>query len=381
MKSRPISRRQVLAVGLSGVAGLGTLDLGSQTEALAQSMPDTVVYVSNAGSKDIFVLSMNRASGALDVIEKVAVPGSDKPSPQSLPMATSPDKRFLYAQLRGEPYPVSAFAINPNSGRLKHLGTTPLIDQMAYINIDKTGRFLLAASYVGGKLVIYPINAQRVVESKETQIIDKNPKAHCVVIDASNHNIYVPVLELDVVLELKFDPATGTVRPNGSGHIATRPKAGPRHLTFHPSGKFAYLLTETTATVGTYEVDSNSGRLTELQFVPTNEYAEQPNASDIHVTPNGKFLYAAERRSSMLIGYNIDPTKGTLTPIGRFPTEKVPRGFAIDPRGKFLLAAGMVSNGVTVHSIDQTTGELKPVERYQMGIQPNWVEIVDLKRT
>ena len=379
MNSRQISRRRVLAAGLSGVAGLGALDLTGQRNAIAQSTPDTVIYVSNAGSKDIHVLSMNRESGALDLIEKVAVPGSDKPSPQSLPMALSPDKRYLYAQLRGEPYPVSTFAIDPASGRLNHLGTTPLIDQMAYINVDKTGRFLLAASYVGGKLAIYPINAQRVVERKETQVVDGNPKAHCVVIDAGNRNVYVPVLELDVVLELKFDPATGTVMPNGSGRIATKPKAGPRHFTFHPNGKFAYLLTETTATVGAYAIDAASGRLTELQFVPTHDYAEQPNASDIHVTPNGKFLYAAERRSSMLTGFNIDPNKGTLTPIGRFPTEKVPRGFAIDPRGKFVLAAGMVSNGVTVHAIDQSSGELKSVARAPVGIQPNWIEIVDLK--
>jgi 6-phosphogluconolactonase len=379
MSNRRISRRRVLAAGVSGVAGLAALDLIRPQRALAQTSPGTVVYVSNAGSKDVYALAMNRDSGKLDLIEKVPVPGSDKPSPQSLPMATSPDKRYLYAQLRGEPYPVSTFAIDPVSGRLRHVGATPLIDQMAYINVDRSGRYLLAASYVGGKLAIYPINAQRVVQGSPIQIVDNNPKAHCVVVDASNQNVYVPVLELDVVLELKFDAATGTVKPNGNGRIATRPKAGPRHLTIHPGGKFAYLLTETTATIGAYSIDSGSGRLTELQFVQTNEYAEQPSASDIHVTPNGRFLYAAERRSSLLIGYKIDSDKGTLAPLGRFPTEKTPRGFAIDPRGRFVLSVGMTSNGMTVHSIDQVTGELKPVDQYPMGIQPNWIEIVDLK--
>ena len=372
-------RRRVLAMGLGGIAGLGAQNLIRGSNAMARDLPETVVYLSNAGSKDVFVFAMNRATGALELIEKTPVPGTDKPSPQSLPMATSPDKRFLYAQLRTEPYPVSTFAIDGTTGRLKHLASTPLVDQMAYINTDRTGKFLFAASYVGGKLAIYPINAQGVVEQTAIQIVDNKPKAHCVVVDAGNRNVYVPVLEMDVVLELRFDPTTGTVAPNGSGHIATRPGAGPRHLTFHPNGRFAYLLTETTATIGTYAIDPSSGRLKELQFVQTDEYKELPAASDIHVTPNGKFLYGAVRRTSMLIGYRIYPDKGTLTQIGRFPTEKTPRGFAIDPRGRFLLSVGMASAGMTVYMVDEASGELRSISSYPMGTQPNWIEIVDLK--
>jgi 6-phosphogluconolactonase len=348
-------------------------------KAMAQSTPESVVYVSNAGSKEVFALAMNRATGALDLIEKTPVPGTDRPSPASLPMATSPDRRFLYAQLRSEPYPVSTFAIDRTTGRLKQMAATPLVDQMAYINTDRTGKFLLAASYVGGKLAIYPINAHGIVEAKATQILENKPKAHCVVIDALNKNLYVSVLGADIVMQLKFDAASGTVSPNGLGEVATRAGAGPRHLTFHPNGKFAYLITETTATIGTFAVDPGSGTLKELQFVDTNEYEEQPAASDIHVTPDGKFLYGAERRTSMLIGYKIDADNGTLTPIGRFPTEKTPRGFAIDPRGKFLLSVGMDSSAMTVNTIDQTSGELKPIGHYPMGTQPNWIEIVDLK--
>src|SRR5262249_27218323 len=152
----------------------------------------------------------------------------------------------------------------------------------------------------------------------------------------------------------------------------------PRHLTFHPSGRFAYLITETTATIGAYAVEP-AGTLRELQFVDTNEYKEQPAASDIHVTPDGKFLYGAERKTSMLIGYRIDRANGTLSLIGRFPTEQPPRGFAIEPRGKFLLSVGMASDAMTVYTIDPTSGDLKPIGRHPMGRQPNWIEIVDLK--
>ena len=379
MRQRGMARRRVLALGLGGIAGLGAQTLVGGRKAMAQNTPETVVYVSNAGSKEVFVLAMNRATGALELIEKTPLPGTDKPSPASLPMATSPDKHFLYAQLRSEPYPVSTFAIDRTTGRLRHVAATPLVDQMAYINTDRTGKFMLAASYVGAKLAIYPINAQNIVEATATQILDTKPKAHCVVIDAGNKNVYVPVLGGDIVMELKFNPATGTVSPNGPGEVATKAGAGPRHLTLHPNGRFAYLITETTATIGTYAVDPASGTLKELQFADTNEYKEQPAASDIHVTPDGKFLYGAERKTGMLIGYKIDPDKGTLTQIGRFPTEKTPRGFAIDPRGKFLLSVGMDSAGMTVYSIDQASGELTPFGHYAMGTQPNWIEIVDLK--
>jgi 6-phosphogluconolactonase len=152
-----------------------------------------------------------------------------------------------------------------------------------------------------------------------------------------------------------------------------------RHLTFHPSGKFAYLITETTATIGAYAVDPGTGQLKQLQFVNTATYKEQPAASDIHVTPDGKFLYGAERKTSMLFGYRIDPSKGTLTSIGHFATEKTPRGFNIDPRGKFLLAVGMDSASMTVYAIDPASGALETVGQYPMGTQPNWIEIVDLK--
>lgn len=340
-------------------------------------MPDTVVYVSNAGTKDIHVLAMNRATGALDPIEVVAVPGTDVPSPTSLPMAVSPDKRFLYAQLRSAPYPVSTFAIDAATGRLRHLGTTPLVDQMAYLNTDRTGKFLLAASYFGAKLAIYPIDAQGVVQPAATQILDTRPKAHCVVIDAANRTLYVPVLGGDEVLMLSFDAARGTVAPNGPGRIASAAGAGPRHLTVHPNGRLAYLLNEASATISTYAIDA-SGLLTELQTVETGDYPDHAKASDIHVTPDGRYLYGAERKTSLLHGFRIDPGAGTLTPVGRYETETTPRGFAIDPRGKFVLAVGLDSAGMTVHAIDPASGALTPAHRYPMGTHPNWVEIVDL---
>src|SRR5437764_4111479 len=343
---------------------------------MAQGTPETVVYVSNAGGPEIHVMALDRASGALDLIEKIAVPGMA--SPTSMPMALSPNRRILHAALRSEPFTAASFAIDPASGRLRHLGNAPLDDSMAYITVDKTGRWLLCASYPGGKLTINPIDGEGRIAAPPNQIVRDRPKAHCVVVDAANQHVYCPVLDQQIILQLKFDAVTGRVSPNTPGEIATKPGAGPRHLAFHPSGRFLYLITETTATIGAYAVGAN-GTLRELQFVDmlAPDYTGPIAAADLHVTPDGNFLYGSERRTSTLAGFRIDPANGTLSPIGRWPTETTPRGFAIDPRGRFLLSVGLDSNGMAVHAIAQD-GTLDPLKHYPMGKMPNWIEFLDL---
>ena len=132
---------------------------------------------------------------------------------------------------------------------------------------------------------------------------------------------------------MKFDAASGRLSPNTPGEIATKKGAGPRHLAFHPSGRFLYLITETTATIGAYAIDQKNGTLKELQFVDmlAGTPKEPPAAADLHVTPDGKFLYGSERRSNILVGFRIDPHKGTLTLAERCATETTPRGFGIEP--------------------------------------------------
>jgi 6-phosphogluconolactonase len=343
--------------------------------------PATVVYVSNAGSKEVFVSAMDRDSGLLTPLERVAVPGTDKPSPTSMPLAVDPARRFLYAALRSPPFPVASFAIDPANGRLACLGTAPLPDSMAYIVTDRTGRFLFSASYPGAKLAINPIDGAGRVGGQPTELLSTRPKAHCVVVDMSNRYVYCTNLGADIIMQLRFDAATGTVAPNEPAAIATRAGAGPRHLAFHPNGRFLYLLNETDATLGSYAVDPGSGTLAELQRVASlpPDFAGKPSAADLHVTADGRFLYASERATSTLAAFRIDPARGTLSLIGRFPTETTPRGFAIDPRGRFLLAVGLASNSLTVHAIDAVHGRLAEVKRYPQGDMPNWVEIVDLQ--
>src|SRR5207302_10698238 len=133
---------------------------------------------------------------------------------------------------------------------------------------------------------------------------------------------------------------------------AAKPGGGPRPLAVQPGGRFVEPGTATTATIGTYAVGA-TGTLKELQFVDmlAPDYTGAIAAADLHVTPDGQFLYGSERRTSTLAGFRIDPANGTLSPIGRWPTETTPRGFAIDPRGRFLLAAGLDANRMTVYSL------------------------------
>jgi 6-phosphogluconolactonase len=381
MRVGQVSRRRLLEIGIGGAAGLTVARPAIGARAMAQTAPETVVYVSNAGDPSVHVLAMNRASGELDLIDKVAIPGTDKPSPTSMPLALSPDRRFLYAALRSEPFTVASFAIDKATGKLSHLGNGPLEASMAYTTVDRTGKWLLAASYPQGKLTVNPIDGEGKVQAPPSQIVTDRPKAHCVVIDAANRNAYCAVLAQDLILQFRFDPATGKVTPNNPGEIKTKPGAGPRHMAIHPNGRFLYLITETTATVGAYVIDKNSGALKELQFLetaPPGGYKEQPAAADLHLTPDGRFLYGSERKTSSLIGFRVDPEKGTLVHAGRWPTETTPRGFGIEPRGKFLLSVGLDSNHMTVCAIE-ANGSLRPVRQHAMGKQPNWIEFVDLK--
>jgi 6-phosphogluconolactonase len=262
----------------------------------------TIAYVSNAESKEIFAFEMDPENGTLSLIERVPVPGTDLPSPTSLPLAVSPDHRFLYAALRSPPYAASSFGIDPSSGRLAQIAITPLLCAMAYIVTDRTGRFLLAASYTDASLAIYPIDVAGRIEAHPTQVTPTGPNAHCVVIDAANRFAYSAVLGADHVMQLVFDPDTGTFAPNVPPTMTTRARSGPRHLALHPAGRFIHLLNQTDATIVAYRIEPGSGVLSEIETVTTlpAHFLGEANAADIHVTPDGRFLYASERQTSTL---------------------------------------------------------------------------------
>ena len=337
------------------------------------------VYLSCAESKEIWVFAMEPGSGALRGLGRVPVRGTDAPSPSSMPLAVSPDRRFLYAALRTPPYPVTSFLIDPQSGGLTPIASAPLADSMAYIATDRSGRHLLAASYPGARLTSNPIDADGRVAAGATQTVPTAPKAHAILPDPANRFVYAAVLGGDHVMQLGFDASSGRLTPMPAD-AATAAGAGPRHLRFHPRLDLVFVLTETAGTVDTFARDPQSGRLTRTasaSAVPDGEAHANAAGADLHLTPDGRFLYASIRATSTIAGFAV-AQDGALRRIGTWAVPKVPRGFAIDPDGRFLLSAGLDDKALAVLAIDPGTGALQPVSLHVAGAMPNWVEIVDL---
>ncbi|MEH2471938.1 6-phosphogluconolactonase [Nitrobacteraceae bacterium AZCC 2161] len=338
----------------------------------------TFVYVGNADSQDVSVLEL-KANGDLAPVETMAVPGPAKPG-GSLPLAVSPEKHRLYVGLRNEPYSAVTFEIDAQSGKLKLVGPGPLADSMAYLAIDRSGRFLLSASYGGNKVAVNPIGPNGVIAPAQ-QVIATEPNAHCIIFDPTNRYVLHTSLGGDVIYQQKFDAKTGTLSPNDPPTVSVKAKGGPRHLVFSPDKQFVYLLDELDAAIYVFPWDAATGTLKkEIQVASAlpKGFDGKPWAADIHLTPDGKFLYASERTTSTLAAFRIDEKTGGLTPIDSYPTEKQPRGFSIDASGRYLLSVGQLSNSMTSYAIDKATGKLTKLKEYPVGKNPNWVEIVDL---
>lgn len=334
--------------------------------------PLATVYVANADSREISVLELDKRAGTLRAIQALPVGG------MAMPLALSPDQKKLYVALRSEPFTAAAFTIAAATGQLSPLGSAPLPDSMAYIATDRSGRWLFAASYGGHRASVSPIGADG-QPAAAVQIVPNGKNAHAAVPDAANRHVYITSLGTDEVLQWRFDDATGQLTPNEPPAMAARPGSGPRHLVFHPNGRHAYLLGELDASVELLDIDKQKGLLSRKQhwsILPAG-FTGKPWAADLHLTPDGRFLYTSERNSSTLAIWRVDAESGMLTLVGHQATEEQPRGFQIDASGQWLIAAGQLSHSVTLYRIDHDSGRLTPTQRLPVGKGPNWIEIVD----
>lgn len=344
--------------------------------SLAPAAAATYVYVSNAESREISVLKIDREARVLRPVQTVPVTGT------AMPIAVSPDKRFLHVALRSQPFSVASFSINPATGELSPVATTPLPDSMAYIATDRTGRFLLSASYGGDKVAVNAIGPNGAVAAEPIQIVATRRHAHAVLTDRSNRHAFATNLGGDVVLQFTFDATTGQLRPAGAPVVETDKGQGPRHLVFHPGDRFAYLLNELDATINVYPYDAGAGflgnRIERVTALPDGFQGGAPWAAELRISTDGRRLYASERRSSTLSVFDVDAATGRLTRTAVVPTEEQPRGFALDAAGQFLVAVGQKSHAATLYGIDPASGRLSAIHRLPLGKDPNWVEIVEL---
>ena len=351
----------------------------------------TFVYVSNAEDGTIGMYTLG-ADGTLQPGARVE---AGKPV---MPMSVSPDKRFLFAAVRSKPFTVISYSIERGTGALKRLSTAPLAESFPYIRVDHTGRYLLGASYGGHLVSVNAIDKDGKV-SEPIQVVPTARNAHAIITDRTNRYVFVPHLGTDQIFQFRFDAKTGKLTANTPPLVQLKAMTGPRHIVMSSDNRFAFLLNELVATVTTLSLDAATGLLTEVssasalpadtRLVPgaprgaVGAPGQTPRdtsndiwASDLHVTSDGKFLYAAERTSSSIGAFSVAAATGKLTYLSSTPTEKQPRGFRIDPKGRYMVVSGEKSDTISVYAIDRASGALKPLQKYPTGKGSNWVEIV-----
>jgi 6-phosphogluconolactonase len=170
-------------------------------------------------------------------------------------------------------------------------------------------------------------------------------------------------LGIDKVMSYRLDLDGGRLVPNEPPSVSVTPGDGPRHFDFHPNGHYAYLINEIGSTVTAFNYDAERGSLQEIETLSSlpDNFDGRNSTADIHVHPNGKFLYGSNRGHNSIAIYSIDEATARLTSIGHQSTQgEVPRNFAIDPTGRILLAANQNTDNVVTFWIDQSTGKLTP---------------------
>jgi 6-phosphogluconolactonase len=286
-----------------------------------------------------------------------------------------PDGQRLYTTNFSGVGGVSAYRIDPKTGALELINRIPGGNAgTSYMNLDRTGKFALAANYDSGHIATFAINpdgslGQRIAYDKHTGS-SVNPQRqgktypHCIITDSTNRFALVPDLGLDKLFIYRFDEKTGALAANNPPFVAVTPGAGPRHVRFHPNQKWAYLLCEMGSLVVGFHWDSARGALAEFQTVSLipDSFKGENNSAELEVHPNGRFLYASNRGHDSIAVFAIDQTDGKLTLIEHVPTQgKNPRNFALDPSAKWMICTNQASNSAVVFRVDDSTGRLTQV--------------------
>lgn len=364
---------------LFGAALIGASLLASGPAEGAQRTDtpgELFVYVgtyTDGESKGIYMLRMDPRTGQLSE-PTLAV---EAKSPSFL--AVHPNKRVLYAVNEVSSSggrkggAVSAFAIGPD-GSLTLLNTQSSGGAgPCFVSVDEAGSHVLVANYGGGSVAVLPIDeagrlkpASATVQHEGSSVDPKRqrgPHAHSINPDPTGQFALAADLGLDRILVYRFDDAAGTITPHEPPDARVEPGAGPRHLAFHPNGRFAYVMNELQSTVTVFEWDAAEGRLQTVQTLGTlpADFKDSNSTADVQVHPSGRFVYGSNRGHDSIAIFAVDEATGRLSPVGHQATGgKTPRHFGIDPSGAYLLAANQDSNSIVVFRIDQQSGRLTP---------------------
>ncbi len=348
---------------------------------------DPYVYVGSYASRDnpgIFVYRMNSTTGDLTLLHEIS--GIKNPSF----LAIDPTCRFLYSvselgNFQGKKSGgLSAFAIDPRNGDLSLLNQQSSQGQSpCYVSVDKTGKWIFNANYSGGNVAVHPIMPDgklgEVSDMKQHQGSSINPKrqkapyAHSIVIDSSNKFAYASDLGIDKIMIYAIDPVKGKLNTNNPPFASVKPGSGPRHFTIHPNGRYAFSIEELSCEIISFKRNPENGALQHIQTISTlpRDFSGDNSCADIHVSPDGSFLYGSNRGHDSIAIFKINQQNGELKLIGHEPTQgKTPRNFAIDPSGKFLYAANQGTKNIVSFSINPETGLLKPLKQISLPSSP-----------
>lgn len=319
-------------------------------------------------SEGIYVYRFNATDGSLTYVSKA--PGVTNPSY----LAVSPDRQNVYAVNEiadPEKATVSAFSFDEKKGSLTFLnkqssgGGAP-----CYVSVDATGQAVFVGNYVGGSLAMLTVRddgslakPQTIIRHSGSSVNEarqQSPHVHCTYIAPDNKRLFVADLGTDTVTGYAFDEGEVMLGTKAVSTFEATPGAGPRHLTFHPNGRFAYLINELSGSITAFRYEH--GVLDKIQQISTlpEGYNGAVSGADIHVSPDGKFLYASNREDlNNIVIYAINPSDGRLTKVGRHASGgEHPRNFAIDPTGRYLLAANRDTDNIVVFRRDRQTGLL-----------------------
>lgn len=338
------------------------------------SADEPLIFISAFGEGEkggIHAFNIDSESGRLKEVARTG--GVEHP----FFFALSPDKKFLYsihAKTFGgkEPEQVAAYALEGRTGKMKLLNRQSTRGTAScYVEVDATGKAVLVANYSTGNVASYPVQkdgslgeAASFIQHAGSSVNPERqdaPYAHSIIVSPDNKYAYVADLGLDQVLSYRLDAAAAKLTPNRQPFVRTVPGAGPRHLTFDPSGKRLYAINELKNSVTLFDYLAESGMLIERQTIPTlpADFKETSHTADLKITPNGRFLYGTNRGHDSVAAYRLGED-GRLTLLSLEPSlGKGPQNLLITPDGKWLLCANMPGNNVAVFRINAETGALK----------------------
>ena len=291
-------------------------------------------------------------------------------------MNFSKDEKFLYAVAEAwtPEAKAHAYSFDNKTAELRLLNKRETeSNSPCHIWVDSKNRLVVTANYTGGTISAYPLlPTGELGEMKLYTYEGGNPESarqnaphlHCIYASPDEKYLYANDLGTDRIYKYELVPGesgTLSLKEGQPAYFSVPAGEGPRHTTFSPNGKFAYLINELSGNVIVFQYDS--GNLIPIQTIQADSLNASGSA-DIHITPDGRFLYASNRhKGDGLAIFSIDQKSGQLTKIGYQDTGKVPRNFVISPDGKFLLCACQDSNVVQVFAIDKQTGMLKSVQK------------------